>query len=119
MKTFNLALLTAIASASDYSILRTNGDPVNYPLIATSTNHPTVTNEWSINVQCTYDNDTGFEWVEIEHVLVSDIMSTDLISFELAFTSKGDPFVDRVNSIAYDSGLCNLSLNAADTRFWV
>ena len=70
-------------------------------------------------MQSTYDNDTGFEWVEIEHVLVDDIKSTDLISFELAFTSQNDPFVDRVNAIAYDSGLCNLAINAADTRFWV
>ena len=72
-----------------------------------------------MNVQSVFDNDTGFEWIEIEHVLIDSIKETDLISFELAFTSELDPYTDRINKIAMDSGLCNLAINSADTRFWL
>jgi len=116
MKTFNLALLTATAYASDYSIVRTRGPPVTYNLM-----DPTVTStlSWTMNVQSVYDNDTGYEWIEIEHMLTADIKETDSISFELGFTSKEDPWSDRINALAYDSALCNLAINSADKRFWV
>jgi len=119
MKAFNLALLSATVCASDYSITRSQGEPIMYWVIGNAANSPTTGLRWWMNVQCVYDNDTGYEWVEIEHVLEADIKSTDVISFELAFTSQGDPYADRVNDLAYDSGLCNLAINAADNRFWV
>lgn len=72
-----------------------------------------------MNVQSVYDNDTGYEWIEIEHMLTANIKETDTISFELAFTSKGDPWSDRINALAYDSALCNLAINSADKRFWL
>ena len=118
MKTFNLALLTAMASASDYSLTRSRGDPVRYDLIASATNTPTDLT-WYMMVQSVYDNDTGYEWIEIEHVLNADIKQTDLISFELGFTSQNDPWIDRQNVIAYDSAVCKLATNAADDRFWI
>ena len=118
MKSFNLALLTAMASASDYSITRTLGEPIQYWLIQNTTTRPSE-QQWYMNVQSVYDNDTGFEWIEIEHVLIDSIKQTDLISFELAFTSFLDPYTDRINKIAMDSGLCNLAINSADTRFWL
>ena len=45
-------------------------------------------------------------------------MSTDSISFEIAFTSMNDPFTDRVNGIAEDSGTCTMTINSSDNRFW-
>lgn len=107
-----------MVSASDYSITRVNGEPVKVELITSTVTQPS-TVAWYMNVQSVYDNDTGFEWLEIEHVVTADIKSTDLISMELAFTSQNDPYTDRVNSLAYDSGLCNLVTNTADTRFWI
>lgn len=62
MKTFNLALLTAIVSASDYSITRTLGEPIEYKLIESTTNQPSDLT-WSIFVQSVFDNDTGYEWI--------------------------------------------------------
>ena len=118
MKTFNLALLTAMVSASDYSITRTRGEPIEYKLIESTTNAPSDLT-WSIYVQSVYDNDTGFEWIEIEHQLTADIKLTDIIDFELAFTSEGDPYTDRINLIAYDSATCKLTTNTADNRFWL
>ena len=118
MKTFNLALLTAMVSASDYSITRTLGEPIEYKLIESTTNQPSDLT-WSIFVQSVYDNDTGYEWIEIEHQLTADIKLTDLIDFELAFTSEKDPYTDRINTIAYDSGSCKLATNTADNRFWL
>jgi len=117
MKTFNLALLTATTYASDYSIVRTRGPPVTYNLFSSTTVTSPI--DWKMNVQSVYDNDTGYEWIEIEHMLTADIKETDSISFELGFTSLRDPWTDRVNTIAFDSALCNLAINSADKRFWV
>ena len=40
------------------------------------------------------------------------------MEFEISFTSKGDPWTDRVNLIAEDSAKCSVSINASDNRFW-
>ena len=53
------------------------------------------------------------------HTLKADIKSTDQVQFEIAFTSEGDPWTDRVNLLSEDSGICSISINASDNRFWV
>ena len=72
-----------------------------------------------MHVQSIFDEDTGYEWIQIVHELEADIKSTDEVSFEIAFTSEGDPFTDRVNLIAEDSGLCTMNIDSSDNRFWV
>ena len=69
-------------------------------------------------VQSAYDEDTGKEWLQIEHQLTADIKKTDSVEFEISFTSEGDPWTDRVNLIAEDSAKCTVSINTADNRFW-
>ena len=45
-------------------------------------------------------------------------MKTDEVTFELIFTSMSDPFTDRANIIAYDSGTCKMVVNTTDDRYW-
>ena len=86
-----LALLTHQAYGTEYSIIRTLETEAEYPLVTLSD----IT--WKMYVQSAYDEDTGKEWLQIQHSLVADIKSTDSVEFELSFTSKGDPWTDRVN----------------------
>ena len=86
-----MALLTLQAIAGDYSLERTLADPVEYELLNLGANGII----WKMYVQSVYDEDTGYEWLQIEHKLWADIKKTDEVQFEIAFTSKGDPWTDR------------------------
>ena len=74
---------------------------------------------WKIKVQSVFDEDLGYNNLQIEHDLTADIKSTDVVYFELNFTSKGDPYTDRTqDGLAEDSAACEVTINSSDTRFW-
>ena len=60
---------------------------------------------WTERHATLLDEDTGIEYLRIDHYLEGNIKSDDMVTFELAFTSKSDPFYDK-KTIAEDSGSC-------------
>ena len=113
-----LALLSAYAYADDpneYSVERTSGSYVTTNLVDLTTSGI----KWDMQHKSVFDEDTGYHWLQIIHTVEADIASTDEVSFELSFTSAGDPWTDRKNIIAEDSGMCSISISSSDSRFWV
>ena len=108
----NLALLAA-SQATDFSLTRTLADSVEYEIL----NQSGTSTVWKIGVQSVFDEDLGYNNLQIEHRLTADIKSTDVIRFELNFTSEGDPYTDRT-VMAEDSAVCEVAIRASDTRFW-
>ena len=60
---------------------------------------------WTERHATLLDEDTGIEYLRIDHYLEGNIKSDDMITFELSFTSESDPFFDK-KTIAEDSGSC-------------
>ena len=108
----NIALL-ASSQATDFSLTRTLADSVEYTILE-ETGTSTV---WKIGVQSVFDEDLGYNNIQIEHRLTADIKSTDVVRFELNFISAGDPYTDRT-VMAEDSAVCEVTIRASDTRFW-
>ena len=50
----------------------------------------TSTIKWDIETQSYYNEDTGEIRVQLTHILTSDILATDEITFEVGFSSKSN-----------------------------
>lgn len=62
--------------------------------------------------------DTGHRWLRVTHYLKANIAATDIVIFDLSFTSSYDDWIDPKNDMIEDSGRCQVQRNADDTRFW-
>ena len=54
-----------------------------------------------------YEEDTGNEYLRIEHYLEADIKATDDVIFEIGFTTGNDPWENKMD-MAYDVATCKL-----------
>lgn len=75
-------------------------------------------NIWTVHSQTFYDLDTGFRVLRLTHTLVANIAATDTVTFQISFNSDYDPWVDPMNLMFEDSGICEATINADDDRFW-
>lgn len=73
---------------------------------------------WNIWVKSVYNEDDGEIKLRIMHELEADIPEDDIITFQIAFTSASDPYIDRFNILQKDVAKCELINNTQDTRFW-
>lgn len=63
---------------------------------------------WKITTKTAYDEDAGIEYFRIQHDLDANIKATDVVTFEIAFTSKSDPWTNKL-TMAEDSVVCTMS----------
>ena len=64
--------------------------------------------KWDLTTQSVYDENKGIEYFRMTHELTAPIKATDLVSFEIAFTVKNDPWTNKFK-IAEDVATCSLT----------
>lgn len=72
--------------------------------------------QWQIRTRGSYNYDTGYDYLVLEHTLKALIYEDDQITFGLGFT------VDSGGSntaITHDATECVVSVNTMDPEFWV
>lgn len=65
-----------------------------------------------------FESDTGYRWLRITHYLKANIAHGDVVTFDLAFMTKNDPWTDPKNDMIEDSARCTLLQDSNDDRFW-
>ena len=73
---------------------------------------------WTMKTSSMYEEDTGNEYLRIEHNLTANIKATDDVIFEIGFTTGQDPWENKM-SMAYDVATCKLEQSTQDSQFWV
>ena len=73
---------------------------------------------WEIVTKSMFEEDTGNEYLRIEHTLTANIKATDDVIFEIGFTTGQDPWENKM-SMAYDVATCKLEQSTQDSQFWV
>ena len=114
MKEFLSSLLCAVAvQASDMWTGSTVINPSDVGKAAVVLlKNPTKTtdnNIWTISTQTILDMDTGYRWLRVTHELTAKIQATDVVTFDLTFSSDYDLWVDPLNNMIDDSGRCSVS----------
>mmetsp|Transcript_26119 Transcript_26119/g.32652 ORF Transcript_26119/g.32652 Transcript_26119/m.32652 type:complete len:97 (+) Transcript_26119:125-415(+) len=61
--------------------------------------------------------DEGKEYLRLTHELEAAIRPTDQITFEVAFTSSTDPWINK-ETISEDVAICKMTQNTQTTTFW-
>jgi hypothetical protein len=71
-------------------------------------------------VQTVLNEDTGGQYLQVHHTLVTYIRDTDDVTFELSYQSKNDPMINAKDVMVEDAGRCKIALDstAKDKRFW-
>lgn len=76
--------------------------------------------EWKISATTYFNEDEGTQYVRLKHDLKPEngIKPTDIVEFEVGFTTESSVIIDPVNIAARDVVKCTMLRNAQDTRFW-
>lgn len=74
--------------------------------------------KWTMTSETVHYLDKGIEYLRLTHELEAPIRPTDQITFEVAFTSSTDPWINK-ESIAEDIAICKMTRNSQSTQFWV
>ena len=129
MKSFVIATLLAglaAATGTDYFkgdvIINTSDLATDYTYLLWDRETDVVGTEdnyiWKINTQTMFESDTGYRWLRITHYLKANIAHGDVVTFDLAFMTKNDPWTDPKNDMIEDSARCTLLQDSNDDRFW-
>lgn len=74
--------------------------------------------KWTLNVASSFNEDTGDEKIVFHHYLDAPVMSTDKVTFEVGFTTKGRAAPTDGNLIMIDVARCQMEINSQDKRYW-
>ena len=73
--------------------------------------------KWEMTSETLHYLDEGIEYLRLTHELTAPIRATDQITFEVAFTSSTDPWINK-EKIAEDISICKMVQNTQKTQFW-
>ena len=72
---------------------------------------------WKLTTYSAYDEDNGYEYFRMQHELTAPIKATDQVTFEISFTTKNDPWVDKM-TMSDDIAICKVVQSTQNTLLW-
>ena len=108
---------TSFASLAVAALAATDTVPMRRSKATTTTlfNHNSI--KWDMTTETIHKLDEGIEYLRLTHELTAPIRPTDQITFEVAFTSSTDPWINK-EKIAEDISICKMVRNSQKTQFW-
>lgn len=102
---------TSFASLAIAAMASKDTDPIN----RSKTEETILFNQnnikWTMYSETIHYLDKGIEYLRLTHELEANIRPTDQVTFEVAFTSSTDPWINK-ESIAEDIAICKMTQNS-------
>ena len=107
----------SFASLAVAALASKDTDPIKFSKSVTKTLYDKSSIKWTMKTETLHYLDTGIEYLRLTHELEAPIRPTDQITFEVAFTSSTDPWINK-EKIAEDVAICKMTRNSQKTQFW-